>query len=397
MTLSVSTRASAPRDHSLGNDAVSLHKTSFRKANRYALQQTAGRLLFDTAAGKRQKHRVVHCMRSIRGEGVSLYRSANGARYGGLTTCGSGWTCPVCAAKIAEKRREELTRAVVAWTKQGGSVYLMTGTFPHQWGDDLELLNERLDTIRNRWRNSRTFKALPKAGAVTSLEVTHGENGWHPHIHLLVFMERPLTVPERDALVGMWAKQSIKAGVESCKLSDLIEHGLDIRGGEDAAAYVTKYGREEEWGLSSELTRAHTKTAKAGNLKPFGLLSLATSGDVVAGRLFTEFAEAFHGKRLLNWSPGLKKRFGIDDLEDEALADADDAPDEVQVAWVQPEQWRIVLSRDARGELLNFVSEYLDGVADTQAEVDEFIRSLSTRQRTSSGWHWQPMQRRVFH
>ena len=336
-------------------------------------------------------------MRSIRGEGVNVYRSAQGARFAGLTTCGSGWTCPVCAAKIAEKRRDELTRAVVAWTKQGGSVYLMTGTFPHQWGDDLDMLNERLDVIRNRWRNSSAFKKLPKAGAVTSLEVTHGDNGWHPHVHLLVFLERPLTMPERDALVGMWAKQSIKAGIDSCKLADLIDHGLDIRGGEDAAAYVTKYGREEEWGLSSELTRAHTKTARAGNLKPFGLLSLATAGDVVAGRLFQEFAEAFHGKRLLNWSPGLKKRFGIDDLEDEALADAEEAPEEVQVAWIQPDQWRIVLSRDARSELLNFVSEYLDGVEDTQSEVDAYIQALATRQRTSSGWHWQPMQRRMLH
>lgn len=360
------------------------------------MQQTAGRLLFDSTAGKKQRHRVVHCTRSIKGEGVMVYRSAKGARFAGLTTCGSGWACPVCASKISEKRREELTRAVVAWTKSGGQVYLMTGTFPHQWGDDLDMLNERLDVIRNRWRNSSAFKKLPKVGAVASLEVTHGDNGWHPHVHLLVFMERPLTMPERDTLVAMWARQSIKAGVDSDRLSDLIEHGLDIRGGEDAAAYVTKYGREEDWGLSSELTRAHSKTAKGGHLKPFGLLSLATAGDTEAGRLFVDFAEAFHGKRLLTWSPGLKKRFDIDEIEDEDLPDTEEDA-ETQVAWIQPDQWKLVLSRDARADLLHFVHEYLDGVENTQAEVDDFIQSLANRPRKSSGWHYQPMQPRVFH
>lgn len=378
------------RGYYLGNTTVSLQKSGLSRRDRNALQQTAGRLLFDTAAGKRQKYRVVHCGRSIIGEGVGIKRSAVGARYTGLVSCGSGWTCPVCAAKIAEKRRDELTRAVVAWTKSGGSVYLMTGTFPHQWGDDLEELNSRLDRIRNRWRNSSAFKKLPKAGAVTSLEVTHGENGWHPHVHLLVFLDRPLTMSERDALVSMWARQSIKAGVESSRLSDLIEHGLDIRGGEDAAAYITKYGREEDWGLSSELTRAHAKTAKGAHLKPFGLLSLANAGCAVSGRLFVEFAEAFHGKRLLNWSPGLKKRFGIDEVEDEDLPD-EELPEEVSIAWIKPEQWRIVLSRDARSELLAFVVDYLDGLDNKQAEIDEFISALARRPRSSSGWHWQPM------
>lgn len=389
-------RLSKPRSSYLGITAKSLQKNGLSRRDRYAMQQAAGRLLFDTTAGKRQPHRVVHCNRSIKGDGVMVYRSASGSRFAGLTTCGSGWVCPVCAAKIAEKRREELTRAVVAHTKAGGMVYLMTGTFPHQWGDDLEMLNERLDLIRNRWRGSAAFKGLPKIGAVASLEVTHGENGWHPHVHLLVFVDRALTVPEKDKLVSMWAKQSIKAGVACDKLNELIEHGLDIRGGEDAAAYVTKYGREEEWGLSSELTRAHSKTAKAGNLKPFGLLALATNGDAEAGRLFTVFAEAFKGKRLLTWSPGLKKRFGIDEVEDEDLADSEEH-EETQVAWLQPEQWRIVLSRDARAELLHFVHEYLDGVDNTQAEVDDFVQSLASRPRSSSGWHWQPMERRWLH
>ena len=40
------------------------------------------------------------------------------AGFGGLVTCGSVWACPVCAAKVATKRAEDLAAvldAVHAW------------------------------------------------------------------------------------------------------------------------------------------------------------------------------------------------------------------------------------------------------------------------------------------
>lgn len=76
----------------------------------------------------------------MRGESATLYRAADGsnAYLSGLNTCGNGWTCPVCGAKIAEHRRRELSEAMAAWTNaEGGTAYLVTLTFPHAAGDDL--------------------------------------------------------------------------------------------------------------------------------------------------------------------------------------------------------------------------------------------------------------------
>jgi len=42
------------------------------------------------------------------------------AGFGSLQTCGSPWVCPVCSAKIAAERRNELARGVEAWRKLGG-------------------------------------------------------------------------------------------------------------------------------------------------------------------------------------------------------------------------------------------------------------------------------------
>jgi hypothetical protein len=214
---------------------------------------------------------------------------------------------------------------------------------------------------------------------------------------MLTFTSRAFTETEKDVLKAVWLKALLKAGADSSKKADILEHGLDIRGGEDAAAYVAKFGREEKWGLSSELARAAAKDAKGEGRKPFALLEdsmLPGEEGRKAAALFMEYANAFLGKRLLTWSPSLKKRFALDEKSDEELAD--DLPETKRVAWLQPEQWRVVLERNARADLLDFAMNYLDGVEDSQAEINAYIATLERLPRRSSGWFYQPMERR-FH
>ena len=400
-----------PASNNLGNTANSLHAA--RKAApdagllkartvRYELQRAAGGLLFDFSAGKRQKFRVVHCSRSIQGDGVNVHRTVDGkrARFGGLTTCGSGWTCPVCALKIAEVRRAELSKALVQHVTAGGRVHLMTLTFPHEADWPLADLMARFDKARNRFTNSRAFKKiLGKDGAATckgrvsSLEITNGQNGWHPHLHVLLFVRRSLTIDEGEILQHAWVSQLLKAGLgDNSKLSDMMAHALDLRGGEDAADYVVKYGREEKWGLTSELTRTHTKETAHESLTPFGLLGAYMDGDTVAAGRFVEFADAFLGKRLLTWTPGLRKEFDLsEDDSDEAAAAAAEV-EEQKVGRLSSDQWKIVLERNARAELLNFAAEQCIDPDCGQADLNDFITWISKRPKVAKGWFWTPMQ-----
>lgn len=380
-----------------GGESNEINRLVKSKRIRYTLQQHAGRLLFEPDSGKRQKFRVCHCGRSIKGEGVGVHVGENSGRFSGLVTCGSGWTCPVCSGVIGERRREELSAGLVKHTQAGGQCYLLTQTMPHTYTDKLEDGLAMLDKARQTFKNRAAYKALKKTGViigtVTGLEVTHGRNGWHPHCHMLTFTSRPLTETEKDELRASWLHALLKAGADSSKKADILAHGLDIRGGEGAADYVAKFGREEKWGLSSELARAASKDAKGEGRKPFALLEDSINGDAHAAALFQEYAHAFHGKRLLTWSPGLKKKFGIEDKPDEALAD--EVPEQKRVAWLNTEQWRIVLQRDARADLLDFALRYLGEVDDTQAEIDAYIAALEKTPRRSSGWHYQPMERRI--
>ena len=72
-----------------------------RRVERYALQAVARDIL--------PKSRTALCLRTrIKGgDGVGVWKCDHSgtAHYSGLIVCGSVWTCPVCGAKISEKRR----------------------------------------------------------------------------------------------------------------------------------------------------------------------------------------------------------------------------------------------------------------------------------------------------
>ncbi len=386
------------RAKSLQNPAQITELQRFIEAKRVRqnLQRVAGGLLWEKSGEARQKYRVVHCGRSIAGDGVAVYRAVDGtkARLTGLTTCGSGWMCPVCAQNIAEARRKEASAALVQHVQAGGQAYLLTLTFAHHADEALSPMLKKFDEARQSFKNGSTYKkilgkdgAAGAVGAITALEVTCGKaNGWHPHLHMIVLVKHEITQDQNERLRSEWVKTVIKKGFsDRSPVTDLMDRSFDLRGGADAADYITKYGREEHWGLSSELVKAHAKQGlDEGHFKPFGLLELADRGNTWAMMRFREFAGAFLGKRLLTWSPGLKKAFDLKEIDDADLA-AGEIPEEERVGRLTPEQWKIVLERDARSDLLMHAAGYGNG----QESLDEFIERLAKRPKTARGWFIQ--------
>ena len=91
---------------------------------RWALQAKARYLL--------PYERVARCMRNVNPMtiGVQVLHSPEHqvAHYASLIVCGSVWMCPLCAAKISERRREELERAISRHIEQEGTVFMATYT-----------------------------------------------------------------------------------------------------------------------------------------------------------------------------------------------------------------------------------------------------------------------------
>ena len=372
---------------------------------KYNLLRQAQAILYDREKADKEQHRTCWCHRGMRGDIANVWRRADGssARLTGVITCGSVWTCPVCSSKLCASRQTEIQRAMVAWIgrETGNRVFLVTATFPHERDHELVDLLKRQAKALAVFKRSKPYEKImgkdagKRLGSIRSLEVTLGEHGWHPHTHDLVFGRMGLFQDAKqldsgelqhvdiERLKSAWCSALLKAGLcEPHQLSDVMAHGLSVRGGDYAAEYVAKFGRDQKWGLSREVSMHAAKTgADAKGAHPFALLQWAAEGDAQAYAQFAEYADAFTGKRMLSWSPGLKKSLlDEDEVDDEVLIDAPE--EESLMGSITPEQFSTLHARRALGEFLEFVARY----GGDQEDIDRFIaEQIATRPRAGQG------------
>jgi hypothetical protein len=335
-------------------------------------------------------HRTAKCMYTSRGADVPILQSEEHGRafYGNLVICGSVWACPVCAAKIQERRREEIAAAIVWAHKHGLQPVMVTLTFPHYAWDSLSVLVKQQADALTRLRRgnpwTRFTKSIAYQGLIRGLEVTFGENGWHPHTHELWFVSRQsaadLSTPAliekekkirgkndgypellegqidmRSQILKRWRSSCARAGLldldNRAQVAAFDAHAVDVKGWCDASDYLAKQDESRHWGADRELAKASSKAGRAKGKHPFGLLADAAEGNRVAGAKYLEYTKAMFGKSQLFWSNGLKAKVGIDDLEDKEVAK--EMRDKADVLGrLSLIQWRRIRSAEQRSQLL---------------------------------------------
>ncbi len=313
-------------------------------------------------ARRKLRYRLRHLLREVttinRCKGCGWEPIANGiavkvgskdghtsAGFGGLETCGRIWLCPVCAAKIRVRRGDQIAEGVARHMDNGGAAWFLTITLPHEKGDALK---DSFDALTQAWRYVKTGRAYQTEkkwfgilGEIKAVEVTHGENGWHPHAHILVLTTRSLEFDEFCAwaarLDARWAKGLAKVGWPTGKPGVRLKL-VPVEKGKGIAAYVAKV---QEKGLGNEIARADMKDARDTNRTPFGILAdfgnHALADDV---ELWWEYEQATAGRSAIRWSPGLWAKLMPDTEEksDEEIAAEDEGS--AAVAYLAPWTWR---------------------------------------------------------
>jgi len=316
-----------------------------RKLTRFALQSASKTIM--------PGERVKNCMRLVKKGNftVDILKSRDKTFYSGLTVCGSVWLCPICAAKISERRRNDLKLAVSTAKKNGYQALFLTQTIPHYSNQSISSLQVKFTRARVKQREHNSWKNLSSriglVGSVRALEVTYGQNGFHIHTHEILFIrpgadrvDIPRTMLE---ILSTWQRACKSVGLRQPS----IEHGVDLRDGSYADQYVNK------WGMEEELTKSHVKKGRVDSLTPWDFLRIVLeTGDCEYADLFREYAKAFKGKRQLVWSRGLRDLLGLDEeLTDQELAEKNiDLADLIYK--LSLDQWRFILSKDIRGEVL---------------------------------------------
>jgi replication protein len=247
------------------------------------------------------------------------------AGFGGLSTCGSIWSCPVCSAKITARRAVELERAVRWNADRGGSVALATFTVQHHAGHRLRTLRRALmgawrHIVKSRaWREAREMFGLDHY--VRAVECTIGfQFGWHLHVHCLLFFEGVVSESVAEWLTGrlykLWSKALAKDGFEASR-----KHGVDVRVGQGALDGLGKYLSK----IVFEAVGGRFKQGRRGGRTPFELLHDGLStGNADDLELWFEWEQDSKGMQQLVWSNGLKTAAGVDDIKDGQIA-AEDA------------------------------------------------------------------------
>ena len=352
----------------------------FRKVERWALQAASADIL-DTKAMRTCCRAVIPPPKKIPGSvvqkviGVDVWKTLNETfHYGGLITCGSVWACPICAGKISERKRVELTSALAKNKEQGGSAQLWTFTAPHHLGESLKSLNDAMSIARRTMLNRKPWKRLISSlgvkGTIRGLEVTFSfQNGWHVHFHVLAVLSGVPALSLQsieEVIYQLWRSACLDSGLSEPSRA----HGVSVEGGEQAAAYVGK------WGLEHEMTKGHIKKGKEGHLTPFDFLRQYLAGDLRYGPLFKEYAQEFKGKRQLVWSEGLRDRLDLGQEEtDEEIAARQDEKASL-FASIPLNVWRVILKQKKRGQVLEVCAQgqealfdYMLGLMESAGEV----------------------------
>ena len=291
-------------------------------------------ILRDTASDLLPKERVTKCGKNRiskdKPRSVMYSQQHQTCHYSNVQNCGSVWICPCCSGRISQKRRDELTQASKRWIDfHGGQTLLLSLTNRHH--AEMPLRWHRAGqrkAMKYFWGDRRgkvIFELLRRVHHVTAHEITHGRNGWHPHHHVLLFVDNPtedLSFIEHELKLH-WINCCKKAGLPLPTL----QVGLDLRDGTQAAGYISK------WGMAEEMTLGHLKKAKGKGVTPFQLLEIAsgvgggegapttTEQRAESRKLFQEYGVVYKGTRQLSWSRGSKAALLIDDKTDQQLAD----------------------------------------------------------------------------
>jgi hypothetical protein len=254
----------------------------------------------------------------------------------------------VCSAKIRNARAQEISAAAARWDQAGNSVYMVTLTMPHDFGMKLAALlpviavGFRSVISGRRWQQTKQLVCI--RGTIRSVEVTHGANGWHPHLHVLVFIEADPGASGlarlHQHIVTRWGRYIEGQGYRAPDLA----HGVVIErcaSAAQAGAYIAK--TQDGKAPGNELARGDLKRGRAGHRTPLEILeAFRWTGDLANLALWHEYERATKGHQCITWSKGLHQRCGDASTyrTDEEIA-AEEAGGEV-IAVIAGETWRAI-------------------------------------------------------
>ena len=335
--------------------------------------------------GFKRRHRTCDCHRATLTSSVQVMFSKNHSKsfFGSVVQCGCVWTCPVCSAKISNRKGDEIRLAITQAKVLGLNSSLVTFTSPHTAGDSIDDLVKKMNkALSGWWRGSPATRFKQRYGIVghiRAFEVRYGINGWHPHFHILIFSGFKL--PSTNKLLSLefqdedwvwmfkrWVKMATTAGLKTPNM-----YGMDVQTGDKAGQYITKFGsdgdlltsrnRQVTWDFADEITKGNIKSGKKGSgslsssLSPWDILECISDSRSRKDRfhfenLFLDYSRAMKGVSQVRWSRGLRSFFvlGPEKSDSEIVSENSDVARILCTLTI--EEWRYLIMNEYRATVL---------------------------------------------
>ena len=240
----------------------------------------------------------------------------------------------------------------MAWHVDAGAgvegAQLLTLTVRHRYGDELAALRQGVANAWTRFINGAPWKLFRErvgfVGFIRALEVTHGGNGWHPHLHVVLLVQDGAALAAELAWLSERWQACVVRELGAAAEPDAA-HGVDLR-----PCYRADYLAK----LGLEVTAPSGKGGRGGNRTPWqiaaDLCALphahdARSAEEIAddraqdAYLWTTWCEDMRGARMLTWSRGLRETAGLGkEVADEDLVEGE-GPNDRTVAMVPAAVW----------------------------------------------------------
>lgn len=434
-------RQNLPQRAGLGNEASiaaaarKTHPNMQRRVKAFRQLSYAQHLLIanDIRAVKGGKHRtrICHRRRHFNARNIVVRLSPSevdsAASLHGLQTCGSVWACPVCAPRIASQRGKEIQKAL-DWAATNNLIPVMlTLTARHTGEMSLDHIQSRFNaawrfmTKSRAWRRFRADYGVEQL--ITAREILYSwnnGNGWHYHMHSLMFIRRDALRDAVETDMQGEMRPVWLAALKKHELDAIGEYGLNVTAhGDVPGKYLAKLGINP----GADVTDARYEISGAGNkqgrsgVNIWSLLERASrrdpqgrqqAGGKLAEKCYLEYVATMQGQNWITWSRGFKKLVGVDEQPDEQLAETDDEPQFEDWLKLSPEQWRPVamtreyaglLSVAAQSRSKSAVLAFIDELADELESVTTGASQFAAGQSAAASGHTSPLpdeQRRSF-
>ena len=280
------------------------------------------------------------CGQRVKGDHVELLGDDQGRfTIEGLYLCGLTKVCPYCAGNDQRDRVSYVERCLEAAHNLGLPVSLLTLTMRHDRGQSLADL---WDALSPAWAaaNRQLRKDPDHVGFYRTVDITHGANGWHIHIHALVFTASPggLSEPLSRAAFSSWSRALVAKGLAApdadsggldCRLLDLSKPGI--------ASYLAKIqSTSATRSTALEMVSTTTKHARSSNRNTWQILyDIATTATPGDKGLWGEWERASKGRRIIAQTKDLATLLDISVPEAETEAE----PAKVILARIDGKTW----------------------------------------------------------